>query len=1053
MRALARWGVMPLLAAPVGASALGLGDIELHSALNQPFEAEIELVSATPEELDGLKVQLAPRETFERYGLDRPEFLSSLEFELAKNNLGRDVVRVTSSRSITEPFVTMLVEVSWPRGRTLREYTVLLDPPVLLPQPAAAAVSAPTTRPAESGSGTIARPSPRRTPAPSSAAAAEPPASGAPSGQLSSDGTTYGPVQRAETLWGIANRIRPANVSVNRMMVAIYEANPQAFDGNMNLLLRGAVLRIPSSDELASLTAAVANAEVRRQNEAWRGSVTEEPRVRLLPPSDAPSEPSAAAAGARSEASSGAATAALESEVETLRSQLEESRRLLALRDEELRALQERLAAAEEAALAAAEPQPPAAPAEEPPAAPGVDLEVEQVFAEEAPPEPVPEQAPAAEEPVPEPVAEAPTPAPERAPAPAAAQESSFLSSLLGWVMNPILLIGLGVIASLLAVIGFLRRRREQEPEDVTGRWDALEQEIAEEERAETERMRGPADEGGFVVEEQSARRVRTEPALGDDADEAAAAPHKAQPVASDETLSTQTVIDLDQADPVAEADFHMAYGLYDQAAELITKALESDPDRRDLKLKLLEVYFVWGNKESFLATAKKLREEMGASPDADWDKVVIMGKQICPDERLFAGAASAAAVDVDLEAGGSPALDLAFEDDKGDALDIDLTGDDGEEDRSAADRFAAAARDQGVQRGDDDSLDIGERTAAGLEAALLADDDDKDDTASATRPDMDIDSLAVTQESPTVERPGAGDWSSLTLESPTTELAGGDAPTVETPTVETAGPDAPTMETPTIETQYRPAEAPTVEQRGIAEDGTAEIDLDDLGLDVSDLQSLPSDFGDLPAGEATAETPAPDALGSDSDLLSATGVTQVLSSEEEFAERETAVLDDNDATMLASLDDDTMTGTEVLDSRFQTDETGSTSLVKNLRKDGDSGLDLDLDDLSAALQGGDTVEQPRGFGTEVFAADGYTPVDLDVGRDVSGSDDPTGTEEISPLDPQTMTEVGTKLDLARAYIDMGDPEGARSILEEVLDEGDPSQRREAQGLIDALSA
>ena len=72
---------------------------------------------------------------------------------------------------------------------------------------------------------------------------------------------------------------------------------------------------------------------------------------------------------------------------------------------------------------------------------------------------------------------------------------------------------------------------------------------------------------------------------------------------------------------------------------------------------------------------------------------------------------------------------------------------------------------------------------------------------------------------------------------------------------------------------------------------------------------------------------------------------------------------------------------------------------------------------------------------------------------DVAGSDDPTGTEEVSPLDPQTMTEVGTKLDLARAYIDMGDPEGARSILEEVLDEGDPGQRREAQGLIDVLSA
>ena len=84
----------------------------------------------------------------------------------------------------------------------------------------------------------------------------------------------------------------------------------------------------------------------------------------------------------------------------------------------------------------------------------------------------------------------------------------------------------------------------------------------------------------------------------------------------------------------------------------------------------------------------------------------------------------------------------------------------------------------------------------------------------------------------------------------------------------------------------------------------------------------------------------------------------------------------------------------------------------------------------------------------------GETPLDLDVGNDpLLNDEDPTGTEGASPLDPQTMTEVGTKLDLARAYIDMGDPEGARSILEEVLDEGDPNQRREAQSLIDVLTA
>ena len=108
--------------------------------------------------------------------------------------------------------------------------------------------------------------------------------------------------------------------------------------------------------------------------------------------------------------------------------------------------------------------------------------------------------------------------------------------------------------------------------------------------------------------------------------------------------------------------------------------------------------------------------------------------------------------------------------------------------------------------------------------------------------------------------------------------------------------------------------------------------------------------------------------------------------------------------------------------------------------------LDLNLDDFSSALDGGaDTIEQP--------APSRFSSIDMDIGADLEVDDEPTGTEEFNPLDPQTMTEVGTKLDLARAYIDMGDPEGAKSILEEVLSEGDAGQRSEAQALIRALPA
>ncbi len=356
------------------------------------------------------------------------------------------------------------------------------------------------------------------------------------------------------------------------------------------------------------------------------------------------------------------------------------------------------------------------------------------------------------------------------------------------------------------------------------------------------------------------------------------------------------------------------------------------------------------------------------------------------------------------------------------------------------------------------DGLDIGARTAAGLEAALF--EDLEKDEGGRTTPDLAADSLAVTQESPTVERPGSSDW--LTVDSPTAQYAA-DAPTVETPTIESpAAKSSQTMASRTV-TIPRGSDPPTVEQPALSvssSDFTAEIDLDDLGLDVKDLEGLPTDLGDLPmAPSHETDTREQLALRDDDSLLSATGVTKVLHGDDDSDAQtgRTAVLADQDATLMAPGFDEgtsTLTGTEVLEGRLEDDESGSTSLVKSLRAKDKGSVDLDLADLTAALHGADTVEQPRAssFSRDVFGG-GDTPLDLDIGSDSGGVDDePTGTEEVG-LDPQTMTEVGTKLDLARAYIDMGDPEGARSILEEVLDEGDSNQRREAQGLIDVLSA
>ena len=136
-----------LMALPSAAFALGLGDIRLLSPLNAPLDAEIELVDVTPEEMQTLKAQIASRETFTRYGLEWPVFLSSVQVKTTRGADGRQVIKLKSTDTITEPFITLLVEVKWARGVLVREYTMLLDPPVFTPGQSPA-TNAPVAAPA-----------------------------------------------------------------------------------------------------------------------------------------------------------------------------------------------------------------------------------------------------------------------------------------------------------------------------------------------------------------------------------------------------------------------------------------------------------------------------------------------------------------------------------------------------------------------------------------------------------------------------------------------------------------------------------------------------------------------------------------------------------------------------------------------------------------------------------------------------------------------------------------------------------------------------------------
>lgn len=272
-----------ILAIPTLAQALGLGGIEVKSGLNEPLNAEIQVIQSAPGEAEGLAVALASAEDFARVGIDRARMDMPLSFVVGKANNGQAVIKVTSSVPVREPFLNFLLEVNWSKGRLLREYTVLLDPPVSAPSrgstqvatapvrdtaPAPAAPVQPTVKPATPVAPApkpvapvaTARPAPAPAPTPTPVAATP----------AASD---YGPVNQGETLWEIAQATRPDGVSdMNRFMIALLRMNPDAFyEQNINALKRGAILRIPSGDEINAVSTSEAMAAVRNQNELWRG--------------------------------------------------------------------------------------------------------------------------------------------------------------------------------------------------------------------------------------------------------------------------------------------------------------------------------------------------------------------------------------------------------------------------------------------------------------------------------------------------------------------------------------------------------------------------------------------------------------------------------------------------------------------------------------------------------------------------------------------------------------------------------------------------------------
>jgi pilus assembly protein FimV len=981
-----------LLALPTAALALGMGDIRLLSPLNAPLDAEVELVDVAPDEANTVTAQLASRETFARYGLDWPAYLAGVQVRTVRAPDGRQMLKLRSTEAISEPFITLLVEVNWARGHLVREYTMLLDPPVYTPGQSTVAgspVSAPATG-VGSREGAIAR---AGDPAPAAAAAAAPEssaASGAPPARASAagreaDGESMHVVQRGETLSAIASSTAGASANTPRTrswMVAIYQANPRAFEKNMNVLHSGALLRIPDAAQAAAVSPSEAAAEISRQYVAWRSSggaaaapLGERPgRLKLVTPSESPS------VGATPGAAPSAEVGQLQGRVHDLEGQLAESKRLLDLKNADLAHLQEQLAAKQ------AQPAPPAPPpareaAPPPPAqAPAAQAPVEQAPAAQAAPPP-----PIAEEKPPQTAAEAPPPAesakPAPTPAPPAAGGSLFDTLMSYWWVIGLLLLVLIVVAGARIV----RSRRAAQFDDSLGRLAASSDTAFAPGRgfgsSDTQPLAVGRPEPAFLVEETGTHERPRLPAGGVQA--APAARH----VTSDDTISSETAINLDQGDPLAEADFHMAYGLYDQAADLIRIAVSREPARRDLRLKLLEVFFVWGNKDQFLTAARELADSRDEAAPGEWEKILIMGKQLAPEDPLFSGAgavsgATAGGVDLDLEGGQS-------------RVDFDLMGE-----PVAGDATQRVDLDIGAA--------VGERTA---ESPTNVTD------SNALLENTFLSTTGTTRQMTARMRHDGG----LGLGS-TAEMEG---PTVEQPTIAT------TQENPTIRQKLESALKQSGEQ-------TAELAIDDLGLDVGQVDTV-----DQPGLAAASGADAPTLVaGLDEHSR------QVMEDAQHRREETGGWQFDHDELEAA------LTQTSQL-----VPDTLPTSPTSRLAALGAQEVDVDLGDSTGTHPAVNTggVDLDVGGATGTHAANGGG-LDLDVGTATVPDTAFAATQRLSSedlalpdLEPVTMSEVGTKLDLARAYMDMGDPDGARNILEEVLAEGSAAQKQEAQRLMESL--
>lgn len=1020
------------------AHALGLGNVSVKSSLNQPLEAEIELLEVGGLTALEIKSQLASSEEFSRAGVERQFFLTNLKFTPIISASGRSVVRVTSERSVREPYLNFLVELLWPNGRVLREYTLLLDPPMYTPQEIVYQPA--TTAPKAVAQPAVKQPAPARKATPASPR------------RVTASGDNQYRVERNDTLWSIASRVG-GSTTTQQTMLAIRDLNPQAFvNGDINRLKAGQVLTLPDDAQIQKRSKSAAIAEVKAQistqtasapeaaasvkqldarhrttADAAPAKVEQQDTLRLV----ASDTGQAAIGSERGQDSSAALLAQLTEAKETLdsslrentdlqdrvaelNSQLDKLQQLIELKNTQLASLQH-LDALTEQQQVTEEPEVVEAAdvAEEQfvetasDAEPTIEQPTETTLVAEPTVEPAVEAEPVVEQVTEKPAVDAPKP---QAVVPPLQEIPSPEQSLIDELMeNPLFMpaVGGGSLLLLLLLLMSASRRKKK----------AKELSLA---AASASADKPEADDliSSFTADTDEELPV-AEP-LSDFAD-------------FDTVKTTQGAgleVSAESVNAIAEADNYIAYGRFNQAADVLMQAIDKKPQRADLRFKLLEVLADLEDKNGFTRQLNEL-VEMGVAPGE-----IEAVKSRYP--HLVENGTSTISHVEDSE--------ISLDDLELDSPEFNI------------DTFAEPKFDeQSVNELSDDLFDE------------LNDDLVSEEAGQVEKALFDLDELSLTlNDAPDVKEPAA----EQPLETPEFEL-----------------PDFDELDAELLaSTEPQDTEAPNVTENLVGD----LVDADELVAEDFDFDTLTeiedAEFAEV-VKEVQDETKLDFELPDDFDL---SVIEEPASDLEDGLSLETTDLSSDFNEISAEMDDlaetlkDSMEVDELLDAELDSLDIDFTSAQPEALADEKTEQDISLDTLddlelpSESLDDFDfgdleetlNFEEPADFTAELDL-EAAPELDSNLMDELAklselseepevelGEQPATGTtfaalEEALEDDFSFLAgtdETTTKLDLARAYVDMGDSEGAKDILEEVLSEGNDEQQQEARELMKKLS-